>query len=109
MNLNLCKEGTTVTISKTVDGNKLTILLEGRLDSTTATQLEAELKHSLEGITELVLDFSGLEYLSSAGLRVILGAQRVMKKQGGMLIRNVNETIMKVFEITGFADILTIN
>lgn len=98
-----------MTISKTVDGNKLTILLEGRLDSTTATQLEAELKRSLEGIAELVLDFSGLEYLSSAGLRIILGAQRVMKKQGVMLIRNVNETIMKVFEITGFADILNIN
>ena len=73
-----------------------------------APQLEAELKTSLSGITELELDFSGLEYISSAGLRVLLAAQKTMSRQGKMTIRNVNETIMEVFEITGFVEILTI-
>lgn len=78
------------------------------MDTTTAPQLEAELKSSLTGVTHLELDFQKLEYLSSAGLRVILGAQKTMNKQGDMVIRNVNEAIMEVFEITGFVDILTI-
>lgn len=95
-------------IVKTSEGSKLTMALEGRLDTTTAPQLEAEVKGSLDGVTELALDFSKLEYLSSAGLRVILAAQKVMNKQGQMVIRNVNETIMEVFEVTGFSDILTI-
>ena len=82
--------------------------LEGRLDTNTAPQLEAELKTSLSGITELELDFSGLEYISSAGLRVLLAAQKAMNRQGKLTIRNVNETIREVFEITGFVDILTI-
>lgn len=94
-------------IKKTAEGSALNIALEGRLDTTTAPQLEAEVK-SLEGVTELSLDFAGLEYLSSAGLRVILAAQKVMNKQGKMTIRHVNETIMEVFEVTGFIDILTI-
>ena len=80
----------------------------GHLDTNTAPQLEAELKTSLSGITELELDFSGLEYISSAGLRVLLAAQKTMSRQGKMTIRNVNETIMEVFEITGFVEILTI-
>ncbi len=95
-------------INKTTAGVNVTIELEGRLDASTSPQLEAELKNSLEGITELVLDFSSLDYLSSAGLRVILAAQKVMNKKGRMQIRNVNETIMNVFEITGFTDLLTI-
>ena len=97
-----------MTINKNAQGSRLELALVGRLDTTTAPQLEAELKHSIGGVTELVLDFSGLEYLSSAGLRVLLAAQKVMNRQGSMVVRHVNETIMEVFEITGFADILTI-
>jgi anti-anti-sigma factor len=97
-----------MTINKTAEAGKLTISLEGRLDTGTAPQLEAELKASLDGVTTLVLDFAGLEYISSAGLRVLLGAQKVMAKQGGMVIRNVNEVISEVFEVTGFVDILNI-
>ena len=97
-----------MTITKNNSGDHLDLALEGRLDTTTAPQLEAELKQSLDGIKELVLDFTGLEYLSSAGLRVLLTAQKVMNKQGTMVIRNVNETIQEIFEVTGFSDILTI-
>ena len=95
-------------IIKNKDGSKLTLTMEGRLDTTTAPQLEAELKVSMDGTTELNLDFEKLEYLSSAGLRVLLAAQKVMNKQGKMVIRHVNETIHEVFEVTGFIDILTI-
>lgn len=97
-----------MTINKKAQGGELELELVGRLDTTTAPQLETELKRSIDGVTELTLDFAGLEYLSSAGLRVLLAAQKVMNKQGKMVIKNVNETIMEVFEITGFADILTI-
>ncbi len=97
-----------LSITKTAENGTLRIALEGRLDTNTAPQLEAELKTSLSGITELELDFSGLEYISSAGLRVLLAAQKTMSRQGKMTIRNVNETIMEVFEITGFVEILTI-
>ena len=95
-------------IIRNKDGSKLTLALEGRLDTTTAPQLEAELKASMDGVTELDLDFEKLEYLSSAGLRVLLAAQKVMNKQGKMTIHHVNETIHEVFEVTGFIDILTI-
>ncbi len=95
-------------ITKKTDGTVLYLALDGRLDTTTAPQLEAELKGSLDGITELNMDFEKLEYLSSAGLRVILAAQKTMNKQGKMTIRHVNETIHEVFEVTGFIDILTI-
>lgn len=98
-----------MTIDKKEQGTTLEIAVSGRLDTTTAPQLEAELKRSVDGVTELVFDFSGLEYLSSAGLRVLLAAQKVMNKQGTMVIRHVNETIMEVFEITGFSEILTID
>jgi len=94
-------------INKTQDGSKLTLTFEGRLDSSSAPQLEMELKANLEAITELVLDFAELVYLSSAGLRVILAAQKQMNKQGKMVIVKVNETIMEIFEVTGFAEILT--
>ena len=97
-----------MTINKKAQGEVLELALVGRLDTTTAPQLETELKRSIDGVTELTLDFAELEYLSSAGLRVLLAAQKVMNKQGKMVVRNVNETIMEVFEITGFADILTI-
>lgn len=97
-----------MTIVKNANGTVLTLVLTGRLDTITSPKLEAELRASLPGVTELHLDFGGLEYLSSAGLRVLLGAQKVMNKQGSMVVHNVNETIMEVFEITGFADILTI-
>ena len=95
-------------IIKNKDGSKLTLALEGRLDTTTAPQLEAELKASLPGVTSLIFDFSQLEYISSAGLRVILYAQKVMNKQGTMVLRHVNEMVMEVFEITGISTILTI-
>lgn len=96
-----------MTIDKKIEGENLLISLEGRLDTTTAPQLEAELK-SLEGITSLVIDMASLEYISSAGLRVLLSTQKVMNKQGKMVIKNVNDTIKEVFEVTGFIDILTI-
>ena len=94
-------------IIKKSEGSKLTIALVGRLDTTTAPELEAEIKSSLDGVTEFVLDFEALEYVSSAGLRVILMAQKLMKKQGSMVLINVNADIMEVFDITGFSDILT--
>ena len=80
-----------MTINKTLNGTELTVALEGRLDTTTAPTLEAELKESIEGVTSLVFDFSKLEYISSAGLRVLLSAQKIMNKQGSMTIRNANE------------------
>ena len=86
----------------------LQIALQGRLDTTTAPQLEETLQSSLDGVTELTLDFANLQYISSAGLRVILGAQKAMNKQGSMKLCHVNSTVMEVFEITGFSDILTI-
>lgn len=95
-------------IKKSLNGTALEVAVEGRLDTTTAPQLEAELKGSLDGITDLALDFVGLEYISSAGLRVLLATQKVMNTQGKMVIRNVNDDIKEVFEITGFCDILTI-
>ena len=97
-----------MTIEKKLTGVELILTLEGRLDTNTAPQLEAALKASLPGVAHLVLDFAQLDYLSSAGLRVLLSAMKVMKKQGSMVVRNVNDTVMEVFEITGFADMLTI-
>lgn len=95
-------------INTKMDGSRLTIALEGRLDTTSAPQLEGVLKEKLRGVTELEMDFAQLAYISSAGLRVLLSAMKLMKKQGSMVVRNVNETVMEVFEITGFADMLTI-
>ena len=97
-----------MTINKQQNGTSLTIALEGRLDTTTAPELEKEFKTSLAGIEDLTLDFAQLEYISSAGLRVLLSAQKRMMAQGGMKLVNVNEMVMEVFEVTGFADILTI-
>ena len=97
-----------MTVEKNLNGTELTVTIAGRLDTTTAPQLEAEFKQSINGVEKLVLDFAELEYLSSAGLRVLLAAQKVMNKQGEMIIKNVNETINEIFEVTGFIDILTI-
>lgn len=96
-----------MTINKTGSGSKLTLALAGRLDTVTAPELEKELQDSLEGIDTLIFDFSGLEYVSSAGLRVLLSAQKTMNKQGEMKLTHVNESIMEILEVTGFTDILT--
>ena len=95
-------------IIKEIKNKTLNIALEGRLDTTTAPQLEAELKQSVSDNERLIFDFTKLEYLSSAGLRVLLAAQKMMDKQGEMVICNVNDVIAEVFEVTGFSDILTI-
>lgn len=95
-------------ITKTKDGTSMTLVLEGRLDTMTAPRLEADIKSSIDGIEKLFLDFASLEYISSAGLRILLSAQKIMNKQGSMVIRNVNEDVMDIFDITGFSDILTI-
>ncbi|MBO4831782.1 MAG: STAS domain-containing protein [Oscillospiraceae bacterium] len=95
-------------INQNKNGNELNLALEGRLDTTTAPELDAALRASLDGVTELNLDFAGLEYISSAGLRVLLSAQKIMNKQGKMKLTNVKDQIMEIFEVTGFSDILTI-
>ena len=95
-------------IKKTTEPGKAFFELTGRLDTTTAPQLEQEINASLEGVTELTLDLKGLDYISSAGLRVLLSTQKAMNRQGVMTIRNVNETVAEIFELTGFSDILTI-
>ena len=97
-----------MTIKKEQNGSALLLSLEGRLDTTTAPELEAVFKTSLLDITALTLDFAELVYLSSAGLRVILAAQKQMNNQGKMVVKNVSEAIMEIFEVTGFVDILTI-
>ncbi len=97
-----------MTIEKQKNGDVLNVAIEGRLDTMTAPQLEAELKESYEGIQELVLDLGKLEYISSAGLRVLLSAHKTMAKKGGMKLTGVGEIIMEIFEVTGFNDILNI-
>lgn len=95
-------------INKTLNGTELTIELSGRLDTRTAPNLEAEMKRSLNGVSLLVFDLNNLEYVSSAGLRIFLMSQKVMNKQGKMIVKNVKDVIMDIFEVTGFVDILTI-
>ena len=97
--LNIKKDGT---------DSALTMTLEGRLDTTTAPRLEEELAANLDGVTDLVFEISSLEYISSAGLRVLLSAQKIMNKQGGMVVRGATDEVMEIFEVTGFSDILTI-
>ena len=97
-----------MTINKTINGSELRIALEGRLDTMTAPELEQELKASMDGADSLVFDFSHLDYISSAGLRVLLVAQKAMSLKGGMKVTHVKELVQEVFEVTGFADILTI-
>lgn len=95
-------------IKKSINGDKAIFTLSGRLDTTTAPELEKEIKASINGIADLTMDMKDLDYISSAGLRVLLAAQKIMNKQGQMTIHNVNETVMEIFEVTGFSDILTI-
>lgn len=95
-------------INKGTDGNNLTIALSGRLDTTTAPELEKELKGSLDGVTALIMDLKEMEYISSAGLRVLLSAQKTMNKQGRMVIKNASDEVKEIFDVTGFSDILTI-
>ena len=95
-------------IVKKQEGTVLTIALNGRLDTTTSPQLEGELRTSVNGVTELVFDLASLDYISSAGLRVLLSAQKVMNRQGEMKLVNVKPEIMDIFDVTGFVDILNI-
>lgn len=95
-------------IKKTKNGTALTLAITGRIDTTTAPQLETELKADIDGVTQLYLDFSQVEYISSAGLRVLLSAQKIMNRQGKMTLSHVSEPVMEVFEVTGFVDILTV-
>ena len=95
-------------INKKLDGGKLIIEIEGRVDTSTAPQLEVEIRKSLEGINELVFDFPNLQYISYAGLRVLLLAQKIINKQGNLTVKNANQTIKEVFDVTGFADVLNV-
>ena len=97
-----------MTVKKEKNGDVLTVSIEGRLDTTTAPELEAELKGALDGIAELVLDVSAMDYISSAGLRVLLSAQKTMNRQGEMKVTGVSEMVMEIFDVTGFSSILNI-
>lgn len=97
-----------MTIKKNKADNVMTIALSGRLDTVTAPELELEISNALAGITELIFDLEKLDYISSAGLRVLLSTQKTMNERGIMTVKNVNSTIMEIFEVTGFTDILTI-
>ena len=90
------------------NGEKLTVTLEGRLDTTTAPELEESVKANIEGVKELIFEINALEYISSAGLRVMLATQKIMNKQGNMVVRNATEEVKEIFEVTGFYDILNI-
>ena len=95
-------------IERQLSGDTLTLSLEGRLDTMTSPELEKELNSSLDSAQSLILDFSKLDYISSAGLRVLLYAHKAMSGKGGMKVTNVNEIVQEVFEVTGFADVLTV-
>ena len=95
-------------IDKKKNGTQMTVALTGRLDTITAPELESSLKEDIDGVTELNFDFTNLEYISSAGLRVLLSAQKIMYKQGSMVVKNANDMIKDVFDVTGFSDILKV-
>ena len=97
-----------MTIEKKVNGKELTVELSGRLDTTTAPELEIELKDALGNVESLIFDFAKLEYISSAGLRVLLSTHKIMSRKEGMKIIHVNEVVQEVFDVTGFSDILTV-
>ncbi len=97
-----------MTLTKTTNGSKLTIAAEGRIDTTTAPELDQTIKESVDGADSLVLDLAEVSYISSAGLRVLLSAHKIMSKKGGMTVTNASDDIMEIFEITGFSDILNI-
>ena len=102
------QEEKSMTIDKKREGEEFTLKVSGRMDTMTSPEVEKVLKSELADAKTLVFDFSDLEYISSAGLRVLLSAQKVMSRQGKMVVRNVNDTVMDVFTVTGFSDILTI-
>ena len=104
----VAETGGTMVINKVLDGETLTISLEGRLDTLTSPDLEKVLQENLNGAETLVFDFEKLEYISSSGLRVLLFAHKQMFSKGGMVVKNVNETVSEVFEVTGFTDLLSI-
>ncbi len=95
-------------ISMDTNGSELIVNLEGRLDTSTSPQLENDLKANIDGVNNLIFDIKDLQYISSAGLRVLLSAQKIMNKQGSMVIRNSSEEVKEIFDVTGFSDILTI-
>lgn len=97
-----------MTITKNQDGEKLTFTLGGRLDTIAAPELDSEIKASLDGVKDLVLDISGIDYISSAGLRVLLSAHKTMNKQGNMKVTGASQAIMEIFDITGFIDLINI-
>lgn len=97
-----------MTVKKEIDGKKLYVYVDGRLDTTTAPKLESEVKDEVNAASEITFDFKNLEYISSAGLRVLLAFQKLVGKDEKMVIKNANDTIMEVFSVTGFSDILTI-
>lgn len=95
-------------ITKDRNENKLIVAVEGKIDSITAPEFEEFLRDNIDGVTELTIDLASLDYISSAGLRVLLLTQKRMNTQGTMEVINVNETVSEIFEVTGFSDILTI-
>ena len=95
-------------IKKDENGTSLAFSLEGRLDTVTSPMLESELKNSLDGVEELIFDMEQLQYISSAGLRVLLSAQKIMNRQGSMIVKNASDDVKEIFDVTGFSDILTI-
>lgn len=97
-----------MTVTKKLEGTKLTAAFEGRLDTNTTPQAEKELTDSLDNVKELILDFKGLDYISSAGLRLLLMLQKKMNNQGSMTIINANDMVKEIFEVTGFSDVLTV-
>lgn len=97
-----------MTVNKMIEGNKMIVDVEGRLDTVTAPDFEKSIKESLEGVTEIVIDFAGLSYISSAGLRALLVLQKTISAKGTMVLKNVSADVMDVFEITGFLDVLNI-
>lgn len=97
-----------MTVQKTKNGSELTVYVSGRIDTNTAPELESSVKPDLDGVTSVILDFKELNYISSAGLRVLLSMQKQMNKQGSMKVLNVNEIVYEIFEVTGFSDILDI-
>ena len=95
-------------IKQTLEGTSLLLELEGRLDTSTSPELEAQINDKIDDLTELTLDFAGIDYISSSGLRVLLSAQKKMNTKGKMTVRNVNETVSEIFDITGFSEILNV-
>ena len=95
-------------IKKIIEDTRMDVVLEGRLDTTTSPQLEEEVRAKIAPITELCFDLADLDYISSAGLRVLLAAQKIMNEQGTMTVKNVSSEIMEIFDMTGFSEILTI-